>query len=127
MNTLLFRYFAIGAAGCVGTIARFVVANLFGRLNFRFPIGTLFINVTGSLLLGWFLAHIASRNVSDTTRFAIAVGFCGGYTTFSTFVYESNKLAQDDGAVLLAIVNLVGSLVLGILGVRLGIQLAKWL
>ena len=68
MNILLLRYFAIGVAGFVGTIARFVVANLFGRLNFRFPIGTLFINVTGSLFLGWFLAHIASRNVSDTTR-----------------------------------------------------------
>jgi CrcB protein len=126
MNTLLFRYFVIGAAGFVGTIVRFVVANLFGRLNFRFPIGTLFINVTGSLFLGWFLAHIALRNVSDTTRLAIAVGFCGGYTTFSTFVYESNKLA-DDGAAFQAIVNLVGSLILGILGVRLGMMLARWI
>jgi fluoride exporter len=126
MNILIWRYFAIGAAGFVGTIVRYVVANLFGRLNFRFPIGTLFINVSGSLLLGWFLAHIALRNVSDTTRLAIAVGFCGGYTTFSTFVYESNKLA-DDGAGLQAIVNLVGSLVLGILGVRLGMMLARWI
>src|SRR5208282_3238400 len=76
MNILLWRYFAIGAAGFVGTLARFIVANLFGRLNFRFPIGTLFINVSGSLFLGWFLAHIALRNVSDTPRLALAVGFC---------------------------------------------------
>ena len=76
MNILLWRYFAVGAAGFVGTIARFVVGSLFGRLNFRFPIGTLFINVTGSLFLGWFLTYIGSRNVSDTTRLAIAVGFC---------------------------------------------------
>jgi CrcB protein len=127
MNILLLRYFAIGAAGFVGTIARFAIGSLFGRLNFRFPIGTLFINVTGSLFLGWFLTFIASRNVSDTTRLAIAVGFVGGYTTFSTFMYESNKLAQDDGAVFQAILNLVGSLILGLLGVRLGILLAKWL
>ncbi len=126
MNILLWRYFAIGVAGFVGTIARFVVATLFGRLNFRFPIGTLFINVTGSLFLGWFLAHIALRNVSDTTRLAIAVGFCGGYTTFSTFMYESNKLA-DDGAGLQAVINLFGSLILGILGFRLGMILARWI
>jgi fluoride exporter len=126
MNVLLWRYFAIGIAGFVGTLARFVVATLFGRLNFRFPIGTLFINVTGSLFLGWFLAHIALRNVSDTTRLAIAVGFCGGYTTFSTFMYESNKLA-DDGAGLQAAINLLGSLILGILGFRLGMILARWI
>ena len=126
MIILLWRYFAIGAAGFAGTLARFVVASLFGRLNFRFPIGTLFINVTGSLFLGWFLAHIALRNVSDTTRLAIAVGFCGGYTTFSTFMYESSKLAQD-GARFQAIVNLVGSLILGILGFRLGMMLARWI
>jgi CrcB protein len=124
MNILLWRYFAIGAAGFVGSIARFAVANLFGRLNFRFPIGTLFINVTGSLFLGWFLTYISSRNVSDTTRLAIAVGFVGGYTTFSTFMYESNKLA-DDGAGFQAILNLVGSLILGIIGVRLGMMLAR--
>ena len=124
MNILLWRYFAIGAAGFVGTIMRFAVGSLFARLNFRFPLGTLFINVTGSLFLGWFLTYIASRNVSDTTRLAIAVGFVGGYTTFSTFMFESNKLA-DDGAAFQAILNLVGSLVLGIIGVRLGIMLAK--
>jgi CrcB protein len=125
MKVLLLRYIAVGAAGFVGTIARFFVGTAFGRLGLSFPVGTLFINVSGSMFLGWFMAHISSRGVSDTMRLAIGVGFVGGYTTFSTFMYESNKLA-DDGARLQAAMNLVGSLVLGILGVRLGIALGRW-
>jgi len=101
------------------------VATLFGRLNIRFPLGTLFINITGSLFLGWFLTYIGTRNVSDTTRLAVGAGFVGAYTTFSTFMFESSRL-DDEGATLEALVNLVGSLVLGIIAVRLGTMLAHW-
>jgi len=125
MKGLLLRYLAIGAAGFVGAIARVAVATLFGRINVRFPIGTLVVNVTGSLFLGWFLTYVGTRNVSDVTRLAIGAGFVGAYTTFSTFIYESNGLA-DDGAGIKAIVNLVGSVVLGIIAVRVGILLARW-
>ena len=125
MKVLLLRYLAIGAAGFVGAITRVVVATLFGRLNVRFPIGTMVINVTGSLFLGWFLTYCTSRNVADTTRLAIGAGFVGAYTTFSTFMYESSRLA-DEGAGLEAIMNLLGSLVLGILAVRLGMLIAHW-
>jgi CrcB protein len=125
MKTLLLRYLAVGAAGFVGAIARVLVATLFGRLNIRFPLGTLVINVTGSMFLGWFLTYVGSRNVSDITRLAIGAGFVGAYTTFSTFMYESSRLA-DEGAGLEALANLLGSLVLGILAVRLGMLIARW-
>src|SRR5258708_34838168 len=126
MRVILVRYLAIGLAGFAGAISRVLVATLFGRwFNIRFPLGTLFINVTGSLFLGWFLTHIATRNVSDTTRLAIGVGFVGAYTTFSTFMYDSNRL-DADGARLEAIANLAGSLILGVLAVKAGIMLAKW-
>jgi CrcB protein len=125
MKTLLLRYLAIGAAGFLGAITRVAVATLFGRLNIRFPLGTLVINITGSLFLGWFLTYIGTRNVSDTTRLAIGAGFVGAYTTFSTFMFESSRLA-DEGANIEALVNLLGSLVLGIIAVRLGIMLARW-
>jgi CrcB protein len=125
MKTLLVRYLAIGAAGFVGAILRVVVATMFGRLNIRFPLGTLVINVTGSLFLGWFLTYVGSRNVSDTTRLAIGAGFVGAYTTFSTFMFESTRLA-DEGAGIEAIMNLLGSLILGILAVRMGMLLARW-
>jgi CrcB protein len=118
------RYLAVGLAGFVGACARVFVATLFGRLGYRFPWGTLFINVTGSLFLGWFLTYATGRQVSDTTRLAIGAGFVGAFTTFSTFMYESNTLAGE-GAGLEAIMNLLGSLVLGILAVRLGMLIAR--
>jgi fluoride exporter len=125
MKVLFWRYMAVGAAGFVGAVTRVLVGTLFGRLNTRFPFGTLFINVTGSLFLGWFLTYAVGRDISDTKRLAIGAGFVGAYTTFSTFMYESSRLA-DEGAGLAAIVNLIGSLILGILAVRLGMMLAKW-
>jgi CrcB protein len=125
MKTLLLRYLAIGTAGFLGAIARFAVSTMFGRMSAFFPIGTLVINLSGSLFLGWFLTYATSRSISDTTRLAIGVGFVGAYTTFSTYMWESNKLA-DDGAGFKAMANLIGSLILGILAVRLGILIARW-
>jgi CrcB protein len=123
MKVLLLRYLAIGLAGFAGAILRVLVATMFGRLNIRFPLGTLVINVTGSLFLGWFLTYVGMRNVSDTARLAIGAGFVGAYTTFSTFMYESSRLS-DEGAGIEAILNLLGSLILGILAVRLGMMIA---
>ena len=115
MKDWLTRYTAIGIAGAIGAIARYVIGLGFGRLNLRFPLGTFFINISGSLFLGWFLTHIDGRNVSPTTRLAIAVGFVGAYTTFSTFMYESNQLAAQ-GSEAEALANIIGSVVLGLLG-----------
>ena len=122
---LLVQYLAVGAAGSVGAMLRLAVSSFCGQwFGTAFPIGTLVINLSGSLFLGWFLTLIGERFiVSDTLRMAVAVGFVGAYTTFSTFAYESNSLLED-GAAVKALVNLVGSLVLGLLAVRLGIWLA---
>lgn len=125
MKVLLLRCLAVGAAGFVGAVARFLVAILFGRFTGRFPVGTLVINITGSLFLGWFLTYAGSRNLSDMVKLSIGVGFVGAYTTFSTYMYDSNKLLED-GSGIKAMVNLIGSLVLGLLAVRLGILLARW-
>ncbi len=125
MNTLMARYLAIAMAGSAGALLRYVLASQIGKLNLRFPLGTFIINITGSLFLGWFVAYSGKYNLSDTTKLAIGVGFVGAYTTFSTFMYESNKLA-DDGAGFLAIMNLLGSLFAGIIAVRLGMMIANW-
>lgn len=125
MYEAIVRYLAIAVAGSAGAVLRYVLATQFGRLNLRFPLGTFVINITGSLFLGWFLTYVTKHNVSDVTRLAIGVGFVGAYTTFSTFMYESNRLA-DDGAGFLAIMNLMASLTIGIIAVRLGMSLARW-
>src|ERR1700677_4257171 len=108
MYDTLTRYIAIALAGSAGAVLRYVVATLVSRFNFRFPLGTFIINITGSMFLGLFLTYITRPSVSDTTRLAIGVGFVGAYTTFSTYMWESNKLAQDDGATFLALANIIG-------------------
>ena len=122
----LTQYLAIGAAGSVGAMLRFFVSTSCGRLfGAAFPIGTFVINITGSLFLGWFLTVISERViVSDTLRLAVAVGFVGAYTTFSTFAYESNSLLED-GSGIKAIFNMLGSLLVGLLAVRMGIWMAS--
>jgi CrcB protein len=123
---LLIQYLAIGGAGFFGAIARHVV-NIVCRQCFgtAFPVGTFLINISGSLFLGWFMTVVGHRvTISETTRLAIAVGFVGAYTTFSTFMYESDALLHR-GAEIRAMLNLLGSLIVGLAAVRLGVWLGS--
>jgi CrcB protein len=117
---------AIGVAGAVGALARFFVAAACKTLfETSFPVGTLLINLSGSFILGLFLGiHHHRYPVSETTRLAIAVGFVGAYTTFSTFMYETDALLET-GQVYKAVANLVISLAIGLLLVRLGAICAR--
>lgn len=125
MKTLI-EYMAVGLAGFFGATLRLLVsrvsAGLFGT---AFPVGTLIINVTGSLFLGWFLTVAGMRvtQISDVMKLGIGVGFVGAYTTFSTYCYESNALLLE-GAYYKSAFNVIGSVVLGLLAVRAGMLLA---
>jgi CrcB protein len=123
MDTMI-QYLAVGVAGFFGAIARLLVARICGRaFATQFPVGTMVINLSGAMFLGWFLTIVGSRMmVSDTVRLAIATGFVGAYTTFSTYMYESNQLLEI-GASIMALLNIVGSVVLGLIAVRIGIWL----
>jgi CrcB protein len=107
-------------------MARYAVATLCARFfGTAFPIGTFVINIGGSFFLGWFLMMIRERvHVSDTTVLAIAVGFTGAFTAFSTYMHESNALLEN-GSGLKAIFNLLGSLLVGLLAVRFGMFVAQ--
>jgi fluoride exporter len=123
---MLVQYGAVAGAGALGAVLRMFVGAVCGRLfGTTFPVGTLVINLSGSLFLGWFIATVRGRGVavSDTVYAAVAVGFVGAYTTFSTFMYESNALLEN-GSGIKATVNLLGSLVLGLLAVKAGVRLA---
>jgi fluoride exporter len=123
MRTLI-QYLAVAAAGSLGAVLRLVVARICGYFFITdFPVGTFIINITGSLFLGWFIAAATRSGMSDTMRLAIGVGFVGAYTTFSTFMHESNALIEK-GEQFKAAANILGSLVVGLLAVRVGIWLA---
>jgi CrcB protein len=121
---LLMQCLAIGAGGFLGAIARFLVAIGCARLaGTAFPFGTFVINITGSLFLGWFFTVARARlMMSDMTVLGVATGFVGAYTTFSTFMYESDALLRN-GSELKAMTNLLGSVVVGLLAVRVGVWL----
>jgi fluoride exporter len=110
---------------CVGAIVTDCVGT-------GFPYGTMFVNISGSLFLGWFTALLSKNMFRETAWFRpddlrqmIAVGFTGAYTTFSTFEYESHAmLGGSDG--LGGTIYIFLSLFLGLLAVRLGVMLAKW-
>lgn len=120
-------YLWVGLGGFLGANARYLVANLARRIvGVGFPWGTLAINVSGSFVLGLLMTAVGERTLvhSDELRLSLAVGFLGAYTTFSTFEYECHALFED-GQWGLALLNVVGSVVIGFLGVRLGIFLGK--
>jgi CrcB protein len=122
---------AFGSA--VGGLARWGVGLAAARwLGTAFPWGTLAINISGSLFLGWFTTLLGDRLLqgvgwldADALRLMIAVGFTGAYTTFSTFEYETNGLFRD-GRELAGIAYLAVSVFLGLAAVRLGVNLARW-
>ena len=86
---------AIGAA--LGGVARYYLASAIQhRVGPTFPWGTLVINVSGSLLLGVLMRYaLATPSVSAELRAFLTTGFCGGYTTFSTYSYETATLLED--------------------------------
>jgi CrcB protein len=120
-------FILVGVGGFIGAIVRFIVSNSFGtRYNSKFPYGTLFINITGSFILGLFLGVAAHSIFSlELYRWFIAVGFCGGYTTFSTFTYETWLLLEKGKNVSALLGNLLGSYLLGLLVAILGYSLGN--
>jgi CrcB protein len=118
---LLIQCLVVGAGGFIGALCRFGIAAASTRLfGTRFPVGTLVINLSGSLILGWFVARVGRGwDVSPATQLAVTVGFLGAYTTFSTFMFESDAMIRD-GMSTRALVYLAGSLLMGLVCVRLG-------
>jgi CrcB protein len=120
------RFVIVAAGGAAGAMARYAVALLVALFWKReLPLATLLINVSGSFVLGFFATFAAERTMIDPAwRLLVATGFIGAFTTFSTFEYETQRLAES-GAMTWAIVNVVMSVVAGFLAVQLGVVLAR--
>jgi fluoride exporter len=116
----------ISLGGVLGANTRYFVSLYVAeRLGTAFPYGTFLINVTGSLVIGFFLTLITERlSVDPLWRLFFATGFLGAYTTFSSYTFEAAQLVRD-GAYGLALLYLFGSVVAGMLGVFAGILAAE--
>src|SRR5205085_12150282 len=108
----IYDFLLIGTGAFFGANLRYWVASIFANwLGLAFPYGTLFINISGSFVLGFVLTFIGNRLVADPgLRLLLGTGFLGGYTTFSTFSYDTVVLLER-GDLLPAAVNSVASLV----------------
>jgi CrcB protein len=109
------KYLFIALGGALGSIARYWVGStISGRMGTRFPFGTLIVNITACVLLGFSLTWLGRRaEINPEWRMLIAVGFIGAYSTFSTFEWETFSTLRS-GAFLMAALYAVGSLVLGL-------------
>lgn len=119
-------YLLVGLGGFLGANARYLVADWIGmRYGTSFPYGTLVINVSGSFVIGLFLVLVTERFlIHPNWRLFFSVGFLGAYTTFSTFSFESLALMQN-GFWLLSLLNIVGSVLLGLTATLSGVMLAR--
>lgn len=117
-------YIAIGSA--LGGVSRYLVGGLVQRASGAgFPTGTLVVNVTGSFLLGLFLRYgLETPTLTPELRAFLTIGFCGGYTTFSTFSYEAVALLED-GQWSRAAFYMGASLLLSLAATLLGLLAAR--
>jgi CrcB protein len=126
LPSYLSNYIWIALGAIVGASARYFLSVLIARdFASAFPYGTLLINITGSLILGFFLVFSTERALLDPKwRLLVAVGFCGSYTTFSSYAFESFAL-MEQGQWLLSGLNIVGSNALCLAAVLGGAALAR--
>jgi CrcB protein len=115
---------AIALGGAAGTVARYLLTLAMQRTSADFPFGTLLINVVGSFLIGFLARVLSVPGDSPVLRAALTVGFCGGFTTFSTFSAEFVNMVQQ-GRIGRAMLYVVVSVSVGVTATMLGLALGS--
>lgn len=124
---MIFNLAWIAGGGAVGSVLRFSLTVAVQRLSGAlFPFGTMLVNVTGCVAIGFLSERLEASGVAPHVRLGLLVGLLGGFTTYSTFSLETLRLAED-GELGRALVNAGATLVLCLTGCWLGLRLARGL
>jgi CrcB protein len=120
------KYLLILLGGGTGSLARYLAGTaIMSRYGGRFPLGTVVINITGSFLIGLIMTLLTERfDPNSNWRPLLVIGFLGGYTTFSSFEWETYAAVRS-GGFWIGIVNVIGSVTLGYAAVWLGALLVR--
>jgi fluoride exporter len=110
----------VGLGGAAGSILRYLCQR---SLNLSFPYGTLLVNISGCLLIG-VLWGLFTRHIDEQRRLLLVTGFCGGFTTFSTFTYEGVQMLMESRWFIFALYTTL-SIVLGLLATYLGYKITS--
>jgi CrcB protein len=115
------EWIAVFLGGGLGSMVRFGIARLMHSKDWDFPLATLLANIISCIILGFLMSSLTKT--SATVRIFLMVGFCGGFSTFSTFTAETYQLIGA-GNYLYAVLNICGSMIACLLGLLIGIRLS---
>ena len=125
MNIVSFRMlWGIAIGGAAGSVSRYVISLWLERSHGAFPLGTFVVNVSGSFLIGLFARMFSTPHGNPLVRAALTIGFCGGFTTFSTFSAEFVTLMQE-GRTVRAVGYVTASVLSGVLAVVAGLAIGS--
>ena len=121
-------FLAIATGGAIGSLLRFYLSKfLQKKFGVEFPVGTLIVNLTGAFFIGFFFSYLVEKlDISVELRAFLITGLLGGFTTFSTFSYESFKLIVS-GEYLKFFAYFMGTNLVGLLLTFLGYNVGRWL
>ncbi|MCQ2959899.1 MAG: fluoride efflux transporter CrcB [Bacteroidales bacterium] len=116
----------IGLGSCCGGVLRWLLSQYFQRFSFyNYPMGTFVVNILGCFFIGLFYALFEKYNIGNQSiRLFLTVGFCGSFTTFSTFINENVGLFQNDNYIV-SLVYLSSSILVGIAALLFGMYLIR--
>jgi len=120
----MLNYLLVFIGGGFGSIFRYGIAHSMSRYAFTFPYTTLVANIVSCIILGALLGWSMQGKTTDVHKFLLMTGFCGGFSTFSTFTGETFQLLQN-GEHFLALMNVFGSIVVCLICFYLGVRLAQ--